>query len=343
MLISLLTHLTYVHTKLCFISDQFDEEMKHARLTRRGLRWFDREFLLPDFVNTFKGTVQLPVPLQRKRQLEEEKKQEIEREKEELETEVEVTSDETESLKESSGQDSKTVQSKKNKKKGKKSKPVDEDTEEENDQKADNNSDADSDEETEQQRLQRLKQMREQEQKRKEAESHVRQALALSVERFAIPEVLFRPSDIGMHCGGVADAIVESINACDAKLRAAMYHNVLLVGGNAKIPGFKERVEVELRRLAPVNYAVRVFLPEDPITYAWEVSLPSSFLLNLVAVCFAKLISTYLLQGAKLCSRQPDFQQKFSIDRISWESMKKAGKDQKEIWGDRVNNKMNSS
>jgi actin-related protein 6 len=51
-----------------------------------------------------------------------------------------------------------------------------------------------------------------------------------------------------------------------------MYHNVLLVGGNAKIPGYKERVEMELRKLAPVNYVVRVFLPDDPVSYAWEVS-----------------------------------------------------------------------
>ena len=51
-----------------------------------------------------------------------------------------------------------------------------------------------------------------------------------------------------------------------------MYHNVLLVGGNAKIPGYRERVELELRKLAPTNYEVRVYLPNDPASYAWEVS-----------------------------------------------------------------------
>ena len=50
--------------------------------------------------------------------------------------------------------------------------------------------------------------MREQERKRREQESLERQALAMSVERFAIPEVLFRPSDIGLDCGGIAEAIL---------------------------------------------------------------------------------------------------------------------------------------
>lgn len=169
-----------------------------------------------------------------------------------------------------------------------------------------------SDEETDKQRLQRLKTMREAERKRREQDSLERQALAMSVERFAIPEVLFRPSDIGLDSGGISEAIAESIEACDPIFRAAMYHNVLLVGGNAKIPGFRDRVESELRKLAPVNYEVRVYLPEDPASYAWE--------------------------GAKQFSSNMRFQEDFSVDRLSWEAMKKAGKTQQEIWGKKMYN-----
>ena len=128
------------------------------------------------------------------------------------------------------------------------------------------------DEETQLQRLHCLKSVRDEERKRREQESQDQQALALSVEQFAIPEVLFRPTDIGMDCGGIAETIVESITACDPFLRAAMYHNVLLVGGNANIPDLKERLELELRQLAPTNYKVRVYLPDnDPASYVWEV------------------------------------------------------------------------
>lgn len=307
--------------------------MKHARQTRRGLRDFDREFLLPDFVNTFKGTVQLPMPLQRMRELEEDKKRQLVREKEK------AGRRESQVMKRDTTTATNTEDESRQKKKRKRSKPAAEKAAED-EQDTNDASDVESDEETEQQRLQRLKQMREQEQKRREAEAKDRQALALSMERFAVPEVLFSPSDLGLDCGGIADAIVESINACDTTLRAAMYHNVLLVGGNAKIPGFKERVESELRKLAPTNYVVRVFLPEDPVSYAWEVS---SFLLR---VCCRSTLSIYNFlppftsQGAKHFSQQPNFQEKFSIDRITWESMKKLGKDQQDIWGDRIHNKI---
>ena len=245
--------------------------MKHARQTRRGLRHFDREFLLPDFVNTFKGTVQLPIPLQRMRELEEDKKKQLA-----METEK-TTRRESKASKANSSQSSKDTTNKSNEanndlQQKKKQKRRTHEVKNANDVDHDDISAGDSDEESEQQRLERLKQMRDQEQKRREAEAKDRQALALSVERFTVPEVLFCPSDLGLECDGIAEAIVESINACDATLHAAMYHNVVLVGGNTKIPGFKERIEMELRKLAPTNYAVRVFLPKDPISYAWEVS-----------------------------------------------------------------------
>lgn len=289
-----------VKEQLCFVSDQFDVEMTKARNVRKGMRWFDREYLLPDFVNTFRGSVRLPEPLQRKRELEEMEQMKLdmergdtERERRELAEEarelqkeasnaVEGTDkngDESTVLRETNG--SKAIKAdnvkcknhvkKKNRSTRKECSSNADVTEEDGDIIMDD-SDTDSEDETDQQRLHRLKAMRDAERKRRAQESLERQALAMSVERFAIPEVLFRPSDIGLDCGGVAEAIVESISACPSTVRAAMYHNILLVGGDAKIPGFHARVETELRKLAPTNYEVRVYLPDDPVSYAWEVS-----------------------------------------------------------------------
>ncbi|KAL3808669.1 hypothetical protein ACHAXA_001241 [Cyclostephanos tholiformis] len=318
--------------QLCFVSDEFDEEMARARESRKGLRWFDREYLLPDFVNTFVGSVRLPEPLQRKREMEEMEsiKKEIDelynkKQRQELADEardlarMQVEENRADMAKASNGsrsivkQGEKTSPSHKpkreniNRKKNKSSFNDDEDDGNDVDK-----NDSDSDEESQKQRLQRLKAMRDEERKRREMESRERQALALSVERFAIPEILFRPSDIGLDCGGIAEAIVESIDACDPTLRAAMYHNILLVGGNAKIPGFRERLWTELRKLSPSNYKVRVYLPDDPVSYAWE--------------------------GAKQFAQLSGFQDRFSIDRLSWEAMKKAGKNQTEIWGSMCTN-----
>lgn len=85
-----------------------------------------------------------------------------------------------------------------------------------------------------------------------------------------------------------------------------MYNNVLLVGGNTNLPGFAHRVELELRKLAPTNYDVRVYIPDNPVSYAWE--------------------------GAKLFASRPGFQEKFSVDRINWESMKSNLMNQQDIW-----------
>ena len=321
--------------QLSFVSDKFDSEMKQAHITRKGLRWFDREYLLPDFVSSSRGSVRLPVPLQRKNEMEEmaKKKLELERQKEEekgqnvseeqaendqqydeddeMETDNKESADDTKDKqkKKTGGKKHKKEKSKKKMKKQSKKRKHD-DQHSDNDEELSDNED--SDEETDEQRLKRLKAMREEERKRREKEERERQALAMSVERFAIPEVLFRPSDIGLNCGGVVEAIVESINACDPIYRAAMYNNVLLVGGNATIPGYRERVESELRKLAPTNYHVRVYLPNDPVTFAWE--------------------------GAVEFSQQNGFQKQYSIDRVTWEAMKKTGKDQEEIWGDRMYN-----
>jgi hypothetical protein len=57
------------------------------------------------------------------------------------------------------------------------------------------------------------------------------------------------------------------------------------------------------------------------------------------AVLIHLFISLLNSQGAKIFSQRPDFREKLSIDRVSWESMKKAGADQQDIWGDRIYNK----
>ena len=287
-----------VKEQLCFVSDQFELEMTKARNIRKGMRWFDREYLLPDFVNTVRGSVRLPEPLQRKREMEEMEQLKLDMERVDKERRRRELADEAMELQDEANNAVVAVEMDKNRSKsakennvcskkqgGKKKKRrsrnegssnnIDRSGEEDDDIiMNDTNSDTDSDDETDQQRLHRLKAMRDAERKRREQESLSRQALAMSVERFAIPEVLFRPSDIGLDCGGIAEAISESITSCPPMVHAAMYHNVLLVGGNAKISGFRDRVETELRKLAPTKYEVRVYLPEDPVSYAWEVSVP---------------------------------------------------------------------
>ena len=63
-------------------------------------------------------------------------------------------------------------------------------------------------------------------------------------ERFQVPEILFKPGDIGMREGGLADVVIESIFSLPTSLQPVMFENILVVGGNAKIPGFLQRLYV---------------------------------------------------------------------------------------------------
>lgn len=66
--------------------------------------------------------------------------------------------------------------------------------------------------------------------------------LVLGNERFTVPELLFTPGDIGMKQAGIPDMILQSLSVLPAGLHAAFLANVLVVGGNAAIPGFMERL-----------------------------------------------------------------------------------------------------
>ena len=66
--------------------------------------------------------------------------------------------------------------------------------------------------------------------------------LVLGNERFAVPELLFTPGDIGMKSAGIPDMILQSLSVLPTGLHPAFLANVLVVGGNALIPGFMERL-----------------------------------------------------------------------------------------------------
>lgn len=92
----------------------------------------------------------------------------------------------------------------------------------------------------------------------------------MEVERFVVPEVLFRPSDIGLRQAGLPEAILQAVQACDIGLHGPLYANILLTGGNVLLPGLGARLEAELRSRVPAHYPVRVTTPPDPIDYAWK-------------------------------------------------------------------------
>ncbi|PIA17980.1 ARP6 actin-related protein-like protein 6 [Coemansia reversa NRRL 1564] len=101
-----------------------------------------------------------------------------------------------------------------------------------------------------------------------ETQMNDKQLLPLCNERFAIPEALFHPSDIGLEQGGLHQAVVQAVNACPEDLRAVLLANIVLVGGGAALNGLKQRLQCEIQAMVP--YDVRVNVPDDPTMWAWR-------------------------------------------------------------------------
>ncbi|KAL2500703.1 Actin-related protein 6 [Forsythia ovata] len=92
----------------------------------------------------------------------------------------------------------------------------------------------------------------------------------LTNERFLVPEMIFRPADLGMNQAGLAECIVRAVNSCHPHLHPVLYESIILTGGSTLFPRFAERLERELRPLVPDEYQVKISTQEDPILGVWR-------------------------------------------------------------------------
>jgi Actin len=254
---------------------RFDEWMQLAARVPAGRRPYDREYVLPDFVQTFQGEVRLPRALLDLQKRAEERGSGTSRAAEQRDG-----ADDDDAVEEDDDDDSDVDENEFNK-------PGDDNDDEEmsdagplkvkksrkqvHDDASLNDDDEEEDETPDQIRRRILRQKEEEERRRREEEAE-QQVLNLSVERFAIPEALFRPSDVGLPAewAGLPEAIVQSIQACPEHFQPALYRSIHLVGGLSQLPGLKDRLERELRALVPCDLAVAIDASADPINQAWH-------------------------------------------------------------------------
>ncbi|KAG8630957.1 hypothetical protein KVT40_000097 [Elsinoe batatas] len=97
------------------------------------------------------------------------------------------------------------------------------------------------------------------------------ESFPLSTERFVPPELLFSPhSLVSLSQSGLPGTIMQSLAPLPRSLWQGLLGNIVLVGGNALLPGFRERLEEEVRAIAPSEFEVRVGKAVDPIRATWE-------------------------------------------------------------------------
>eukprot|EP00993_Chasmostoma_nieuportense_P001367 NODE_2255_length_1235_cov_40.270758_g2144_i0.p1 GENE.NODE_2255_length_1235_cov_40.270758_g2144_i0~~NODE_2255_length_1235_cov_40.270758_g2144_i0.p1 ORF type:complete len:387 (-),score=96.31 NODE_2255_length_1235_cov_40.270758_g2144_i0:34-1194(-) len=99
-------------------------------------------------------------------------------------------------------------------------------------------------------------------------------------EQFRCPEALFNPDLMGVESNGIHKLLNTTIQKCDMDVRRDLYNNCVLSGATTSFRGLPQRLDQELRDLAPTSIKVRVVAPAERKYSVWIggsilASLPS--------------------------------------------------------------------
>jgi len=93
--------------------------------------------------------------------------------------------------------------------------------------------------------------------------------ITIGNERFRCPEVLFQPNFVGMESAGVHKLTFDSIMKCDVDIRRDLYKNIVMSGGTTMFHGIPERLEKEMKALAPQGMDIKVIAPPERKYSVW--------------------------------------------------------------------------
>jgi len=95
------------------------------------------------------------------------------------------------------------------------------------------------------------------------------QTITVGAERFRCPEVLFQPSFIGKEQAGIHRLTYDSINKCDIDIRKDLYKNTVLSGGTTMFQHIDERLDKEMKALAPNGNDIKIIAPPERKYSVW--------------------------------------------------------------------------
>ena len=95
------------------------------------------------------------------------------------------------------------------------------------------------------------------------------QVITLGKERFLFSEALLNPAMFAIDQVGIHEAVYNTIMKCDAALRKDLYANIVIAGGNTKLPGIAERLLREITALVPKTMNVRIVAPPERLYSVW--------------------------------------------------------------------------
>ena len=92
--------------------------------------------------------------------------------------------------------------------------------------------------------------------------------IKIDQERFECTEQIFQPKLFGNFSDGVVENLHDSIRMLDVEIRASLFENIYLSGGNTLFDGFKERLEKDLSSIQS-KYKVKVNAPPERRYSSW--------------------------------------------------------------------------
>jgi actin len=95
------------------------------------------------------------------------------------------------------------------------------------------------------------------------------QVITIGAERFRCPEVLFKPNFIGLEQEGVHKLTFSSIMKCDVDIRKDLYNNIVMSGGTTMFSGVAERMQKEIKALAPDSMTIKIIAPPERKYSVW--------------------------------------------------------------------------
>jgi actin len=95
------------------------------------------------------------------------------------------------------------------------------------------------------------------------------QVITIGAERFRCPEVLFKPNFIGLEQEGIHKLAFQSIMKCDVDIRKDLYNNIVMSGGTTMFNGVAERMQKEVKALAPDSMTIKIIAPPERKYSVW--------------------------------------------------------------------------
>ncbi|ETO27174.1 hypothetical protein RFI_09958 [Reticulomyxa filosa] len=93
--------------------------------------------------------------------------------------------------------------------------------------------------------------------------------ISVGTARFQCAEALFHPDLAAVDQKGIHQLVFQSIMKSDIFIRRELYNNIVMSGGNTMFKGIKERMQKDLKLLAPDGVTVKVIAPAERAHSAW--------------------------------------------------------------------------